>query len=67
MGSIGLIVFAIVVWQGLPRYSLTAVLTTALMAWLLVAVVIWWVRKVGLRNLWLAWKGHATSENKEIR
>lgn len=66
MGSIGLIAFAIVIWQGLPHYSIIAVLTTALMAWLLVAVVIWWMRKVGLRNLRLAWKRHTTSENKEI-
>jgi hypothetical protein len=67
MGSIGLVAFAIIVWQGLPRYSLIAVLATAFVAWLLVAVAIWWLRKVGLRNLRLPGRRHATSENKEIQ
>jgi Protein of unknown function (DUF3147) len=67
MGSLGLIAFAIVVWQGLPRYALIGVLATALMAWLLVAVVVWWLRKTWLRNLRLQWRRHATSENKEVQ
>jgi uncharacterized protein DUF3147 len=45
MGSIGLSVFALLVWQFLPRYSPWMVLTGATVAWLTVSVLIWQVRK----------------------
>lgn len=51
MGSIGLIAFAIIIWQGLTRHSLTAVLAVSIVAWLLVAVAAWWIRKTWLRRL----------------
>ena len=41
MGSIGLIVFAILIWQGLSRYPLSGVLSLATIAWLLVAMMAW--------------------------
>ena len=45
MGSIGLSVFALLVWQFLPRHSAWTVLTGATIAWLTVSVLIWYVRK----------------------
>ena len=53
MGSIGLIAFAIMVWQGLRQWPLTAVLAASIVAWLLVAVAVWWIRKTWLRKLHL--------------
>ena len=51
MGSLGLVVFAIMVWQGLTRDSLTAVLAVSIVGWLVVAVGAWWIRKRWLRRL----------------
>ena len=51
MGSIGLMAFAIIIWQGLSRHSLTAVLAVSIVAWLLVAVAVWSIRKTWLRKL----------------
>jgi len=45
MGSIGLSVFALLVWQFAPRYSTFMVLMGATVAWLAVSVLIWYVRK----------------------
>ena len=45
MGSIGLLVFASVVWQFVPRYNTWVVLTGATVAWLAASVLIWQVRK----------------------
>lgn len=45
MGSIGLSVFALLVWQFLPRHSTWIVLTAATAAWLSVSVLIWHIRK----------------------
>jgi hypothetical protein len=45
MGSIGLIAFAIVIWQTLPGHNPGAVLATATLAWLAVSGLLWWVRK----------------------
>jgi hypothetical protein len=41
MGSVGLLVFASVVWQFVPRYNTWVVLTGATVAWLTVSVLIW--------------------------
>jgi hypothetical protein len=45
MGSLGLLVFASIVWQFAPRYSAGIVLMGATVAWLTVSVLIWYVRK----------------------
>jgi Protein of unknown function (DUF3147) len=45
MGSIGLSVFALLVWQFLPRHSTWISLTAATAAWLSVSVLIWHIRK----------------------
>ena len=45
MASVGLLVFALVVWQSAPRYSTWMVLIGATGAWLSVSVLIWHVRK----------------------
>jgi len=45
MGSVGLFVFALIVWQFAPHYSTWTVLIGASLAWLTVSVLIWHVRK----------------------
>ena len=45
MGSLGLFVFALLVWQFAPRYRTWMVLMGATLAWLMVSVLIWHVRK----------------------
>jgi hypothetical protein len=45
IGSVGLLVFALVVWQFAPRHSTWIVLMGATVAWLTVSVLIWHVRK----------------------
>ncbi len=41
----GLIAFACVVWAGLPRYSSWLVIFAASIAWLLVSIACWFLRK----------------------
>ena len=48
MGSIGLFMFALVVWTFLPNYAATLVITGATLIWGLVAFAVWWLWK---RNL----------------
>ena len=45
MGSVGLLVFASIVWQFAPRHSTWIVLMGATVAWLIVSVLVWYVRK----------------------
>jgi hypothetical protein len=45
MGSVGLFVFALLVWQFALRYSTWTVLIGATLAWLIGSVLIWHVRK----------------------
>ncbi len=45
MGSIGLLVFAAVVWWGMPRWPAWTVLLLATTSWLLGSVTVWWLRK----------------------
>jgi hypothetical protein len=45
IGSVGLLAFAIVAWQLLPRLNAIAVLALATTAWFAVATLIWWTRK----------------------
>jgi Protein of unknown function (DUF3147) len=62
MGSIGLLAFAIVLWQLLPRYSLATVLIAALVAWFAVSFTVWLARKtlwLRLRARWMRRTGGA--------
>jgi hypothetical protein len=45
MGSIGLCVFALLVWRFMPKYTPWLVLTAASVAWLATSVTAWNVRK----------------------
>jgi hypothetical protein len=45
MGSIGLLVFALVVWRLMPNHPSWLVLAGASLAWLGVSVLIWQIRK----------------------
>ena len=45
MGSIGLVVFAIIVWQFLAGHPAWFVLAGATLTWLIVSVVLWKLRK----------------------
>ena len=45
MGSIGLLIFALLVWQLLPRHGAWMVLMASTAAWLTVSVLIWHIRK----------------------
>ena len=45
MGSIGLFVFALLVWRLLPAYRSWLVLTGATLAWLAVSILVWKLRK----------------------
>ena len=45
MGSVGLSGFALVVWQLLPIWNGAYTLVTALAVWLVISILIWWLRK----------------------
>lgn len=45
MGSLGLLAFALFVWQLLPKHSVALVLIGATVLWLIVSVLVWWTRK----------------------
>jgi Protein of unknown function (DUF3147) len=45
MGSVGLLVFALIVWRFAPHYSTWLVLMSATLAWLTLSVIIWHIRK----------------------
>jgi Protein of unknown function (DUF3147) len=45
IGSIGLLVFALIVWQLSPSHSTWLVLIGATLAWLTVSVLVWRIRK----------------------
>jgi hypothetical protein len=46
MGSLALAAFAFIVWKLLPRANSSAVLMAALALWLVVAILLWRVRKL---------------------
>lgn len=48
MGSVGLFVFAVIIWQLLPVHSAWAVLSVATLAWAIVSVFVWQIRKRGM-------------------
>lgn len=45
MGSIGLLVFALLVWRFLPSHSALLILPTAMIAWSAAALGVWLIRK----------------------
>jgi hypothetical protein len=45
MGSIGLLVFAFLVWKVLPNHTPWLVLAAATLIWLTVSVLVWQIRK----------------------
>jgi len=51
MGSIGLMVFALIVWQKLPSFSLGLVLAGATLAWLTASVMVWELRETLCRRI----------------
>lgn len=51
MGSLGLMVFAVLVWKCLSRFTVAPVLVVATVAWLLISVAIWFARKTIWRDL----------------
>ncbi|MGA8619907.1 MAG: DUF3147 family protein [Candidatus Sulfotelmatobacter sp.] len=51
MGAVGLAVFALIVWQRLPRSSVGIVLSEATIAWLVTSVSIWLMRELLCRRL----------------
>ncbi len=51
MGSLGLIAFAIVLWQLLPRYPAAAVLAAATLVWFVVSMAMWLARRTLWRSL----------------
>ncbi len=61
MGSIGLMAFAVVVWQLAPDHSVVAVLSVATLAWLAVSLTLWYLRKTVWRSLRIKLKRRADS------
>ena len=45
MGSVGLIVFALLVWKFIARHNPWLVLVAAALIWLIVSVLLWQIRK----------------------
>jgi hypothetical protein len=45
IGALGLAAFALALWKGLPTHPLALVLPLAGAAWLVVSVLLWWVRE----------------------
>jgi hypothetical protein len=48
MGSLGLLVFALVIWRLLPAHSAWSILSAATVAWAVVSVFVWEIRKLGI-------------------
>jgi hypothetical protein len=44
-GTLGLVGFAVVLWQGLPNHNFLPVLLTAGAVWIAVSAVFWWTRE----------------------
>ena len=62
MGSIGLGIFAVMVWQGLPKNTLGIVLTFATLAWVVTSVGVWQLRESLLRRL----RARSQSSNRTL-
>jgi hypothetical protein len=50
LGSIGLIAFALVVWQRLPKSNLATVLASATLVWFVISVSLWELRELLRRH-----------------
>ena len=50
LGSIGLMAFALVVWQKLPNYAAVFVLVGATLVWLVTSIVMWELRETIFRR-----------------
>ena len=50
LGSVGLMVFAAVVWQRMPKSNLVTALGSATLAWFIVSVSLWELREVFRRR-----------------
>jgi hypothetical protein len=48
MGSLGLVVFAVIIWRFLPAHSGWAVLGAATVAWAVISLLVWQIRKRGI-------------------
>jgi hypothetical protein len=61
MGAVGLVVFALIVWQRLPQSATVIVLGIAVVGWFITAIAVWEVRE----RLWRRWaqKMHASSRH----
>jgi hypothetical protein len=63
LGSIGLIAFALVVWQRLPKSNLAILLASATLAWFLISVSLWEMRELLRRR---ARKNTLQSSNRRV-
>ena len=45
LGGIGMLVFALVVWELLPHHDPWLILTSASVIWIAVSILLWWIRK----------------------
>lgn len=45
MGSLGLLVFAVLVWKLMPSHTAWLVIPSATLSWLFVSVLLWYVRR----------------------
>jgi hypothetical protein len=45
MGAIAMLLFAVIIWRALPGANIAAVLSVALVSWLGLAALLWYVRK----------------------
>jgi hypothetical protein len=51
LGSIGLMAFALIVWQKLPNHKLGTVLVVATLGWLVTSVMVWEIRETLCRRV----------------
>ena len=59
MGSMGLGIFAVVVWQGLPKTTVGVVLSIATLAWLVTSMGVWLFREI----LWRRLRAHRSHDS----
>jgi len=60
MGGIGLIAFAFLVWQGLPRLTMSIVLGGATFVWFVTGVLVWEFRE----KLWRRWAHRSNAAHR---